>query len=137
MLVAERQDLFSYIPYAFQRIVEEEVLAFYKVFAKDRQLPCLDDSIVNHMSFYHLAICHYHDRGEVIDDEWLMEEGKWAQLNNTYPVEEYPREFLALRADIKNFLDSKGLFYEENWIYTILPEHYECIIKNPPLQSVW
>ena len=139
MLSNEVKKIYNYIPPEWQEEVEEEVISSYEVFSRSQNVPCLDETVVNRMGFYHLAICHYYTNNkEVIDETWLEDSEKWHELNNRYPFESYAEEYVSLREDIKNYLNSHNIFYEESWVYAFLPpEEYTNAVKNSPLQNIW
>lgn len=138
MTLAKENTIYSYIPKEYRAIVEEEITSYYRIFSNNTLPPCLDETIMNRLGFYHLAICYYHDNDKkMIDEEWLTNPNLWEELSGSYAVQKYPKEFLMFRNDVQNYLDKNNFFYESNWVFTQVPGEYNCVTNNPPIISVW
>lgn len=137
MIQLQQNRLYNFIPVEYQEMVEEEVMYSYRLFSDEHSLPCLDETVVERLSFYYMAIRHYYDTGEVIDGKWMAEEGNWEHLTNTYPLERFNDDYLDLRSDIKRFMDMYSLVYEDNWLFSKVTKDYTNQQCNLPIQEVW
>lgn len=137
-MLATKERLFKYIPIPYEKILEEEILSLYRVFATNHAVPCLDESIMANLQFYHLSICYFYDNDEkMIDTEWALNEPNWTDMCSAYNVADYRDEYMELRNDVRIFLHAHKLFHEENWVYGLFPENYEHEIYHSPIQTVW
>lgn len=127
----------SYIPDAYYKDIEHLVFGSYRNVATAR-IPCLDEDLVRTLRHYFLAVCYYYKYNEALDRHWVEDADLWIRVNTEFSELTNLKELHFFRIAIRQMLDERRMFFEENWVFSgVSLEDPRVGTNNPPLKTIW
>lgn len=133
MLTQKNHSVFLDIPRGLDTELENEVLSLYFSAARDHIVPCIEE-LTKKLGYFNTLLAFH----EVTGKSRVSDATEFSHfIEHHINSESYIGTFFRIHSNVEYYFKTNGYFFERNWLFAVMPMHYESCFINSPLVNVW